>query len=144
MIKILAPMSIRFVHGAKEDAEFTRIFRPTSAHFGRMGQPEIITFGPERSRVTHGLSSVILIYNPGLRTVWHSISPGAHSPPFSRNVDAMLIVTKGEGARLKLGDTETELKEGLAIFIPRKVIHEIWNPGAQPAKFMVIMFGGDA
>ncbi len=41
--------------------------------------------------------------------------------------------------RFRLGDREVEAPAGAAVFGPRGVSHTFWNPGPEPARYLVIM-----
>ncbi len=116
-------------------------------HFFVQGQPEIISFNRDVSRVIHGANAVLLYYYPGIRSVWYQIDPGQHINKEERDqknpFPSLFIFLEGRGMA-RIGGVETEVLGGSSMLVQPGVSHEFWNPFEQPVKFILIMFGEGA
>jgi mannose-6-phosphate isomerase-like protein (cupin superfamily) len=41
--------------------------------------------------------------------------------------------------RVRVGDDEVQVPAGGAVVVPRGVVHTYWNPGTEPARYLLIM-----
>lgn len=116
-------------------------------HFWVRGQPELLRFGSDASRIIHGANAVLLHYEQGMRSVWYQIDPGQHinrEPGDQVNPFPSLFIFLDGRARARIGGIDTELVGGTATLVPAGVAHELWNPFDQPFAFILIMFGEGA
>jgi mannose-6-phosphate isomerase-like protein (cupin superfamily) len=116
-------------------------------HFWVRGQPELLRFGRDASRIIHGANAVLLHYEQGMRSVWYQIEPGQHinrDPGDQVNPFPSLFIFLDGRARGRIGGIDTELVGGTATLVPAGVAHELWNPFDQPVAFILIMFGEGA
>ena len=142
-----APMDIEFHNGFKPDNDFFNKFIPFSFQFWTRGQPKIVSFGSEYSRLIHGGNATALYYQKGLRTAWYQIEKGQHinrdesdqSNPFP----SLFVFIKGKAMGC-IGGEKTEFNQGQSVFVPENVTHEFWNEENNPAEFILIMFGKNA
>jgi mannose-6-phosphate isomerase-like protein (cupin superfamily) len=143
-----APLDFEFMEGFQPSMDFiSDVMLSLGFHFFNRGKPEIIPFGEEYSRIVHGGHAVVFYYQTGLRTAWYKVKPGMYvnkdlkdaTNPFP----TLFIVTKGEG-RGRLGDKIISLREGMTIFIPAGMVHQIWTEGDKSLEGIVIMFGKGA
>jgi mannose-6-phosphate isomerase-like protein (cupin superfamily) len=116
-------------------------------HFFVRGQPEIVSFNRNASRVIHGAHAVLLYYYPGLRSVWYQVAPGQHINKEERDQSnpfpSLFIFLEGRGMA-RIGGVETEVVGGTSMLVRPGVRHEFWNPFGQPVEFILIMFGEGA
>jgi quercetin dioxygenase-like cupin family protein len=142
-----APFDMEAMEGYQPGEDFVAKVVPFMFHFWTKGTPEIIPFGPEYSRNTHGAQATIFFYQPGLRSGWGILYPGQHANEHpkskSNSFPSLLIFTKGK-AVARLNGKDQEIKEGQAIFIPPGMEHEFLNPFDLPAEFILLMFGEGA
>jgi len=143
-----APLDFELMEGFQPSMDFiSDVMVPLVFHFFNRGKPEIIPFGEEYSRIVHGGQAVVFYYQTGLRTAWYKIKPGMFinkdledaTNPFP----TLFIVTKGEGQG-RLGDKTMSLREGMTVFIPAGMVHQIWTENAEGLEGIVIMFGKGA
>jgi mannose-6-phosphate isomerase-like protein (cupin superfamily) len=116
-------------------------------HFWVRGQPELLRFGKEASRIIHGANAALLHYEHGMRSVWYQIDPGQHinrDPGDQVNPFPSLFIFLDGRARARIGGIDTELVGGTATLVPAGVAHELWNPFDEPFAFILIMFGDGA
>ena len=41
--------------------------------------------------------------------------------------------------RVRVGESEVEARAGSAVFVPRGTPHTYWNPGEEPARYLLVM-----
>lgn len=41
--------------------------------------------------------------------------------------------------RVRVGESEVEARAGSAVFVPRGTPHTYWNPGQEPARYLLVM-----
>lgn len=142
-----APMDIDAMEGFQPADDFGATVIPFTFHFWTKGLPEIVPFGPEMTRRTHGANAGVFYYQPGLRSAWFDIRPGQHVNEDENSRDnpfpSMLIMTKGEVTAI-VGGVETTFREGTMMFIPAGVSHEFINNSDKPAFGFLFMFGDGA
>ena len=116
-------------------------------HFFLRGQPEIIPFHRDVSRVIHGAHAVLLHYSAGFRSVWYQVDPGQHVNKEERDqrnpFPSLFIFLEGRGMG-RIGGVETEILGGTSVLIQPGVAHEFWNPFDRPLSFLLVMFGEGA
>ncbi len=59
-------------------------------------------------------------------------------PHLHRSDDEAWYVLEGT-LRVRVGDEEVEACAGSAVFVPRGTPHTYWNPGADPACYLLVM-----
>jgi mannose-6-phosphate isomerase-like protein (cupin superfamily) len=84
-------------------------------------------------RELDGLVSHILLEEgdaPGgeLSITWVDVEPGGEQKPHSHGPQQVYVITRGQG-RMRVGDEETEVREGHMVFIPPETEHGIVNTG---------------
>ena len=139
-----APADIIFMEGFNPTPEVFGKILPVPFHFFTIGTPEFIRFGEKFSRFVHGGNMVLFYYETGLRTAWAQIKKGMvinkdvkdQVNPFP----SLAIGIKGK-AKAKLGEKTYSLEEGMAVYIPAGMTHQVWNESDEPAECILIMFG---
>ena len=142
-----APFDLDVMEGFQPDESFVSKTLPLLFHFWTKGTPEIIPFGQQYTRNTHGAQASIFYYQPGIRSGWGILHPGQHANehPSSQTNEfpSLIILTKGT-VTAKLNGVDHTVKSGNAIFIPPGMKHEFINPFDEPAEFILLMFGEGA
>jgi mannose-6-phosphate isomerase-like protein (cupin superfamily) len=117
------------------------------SHFFTTGVPEITRFGRDTSLPTHGASVTALHMMKGFRVAHFSIGPDqtANEDPRleSGQMPNLFIVTRGRGIA-HLGDRTIELSEGMSVFIPPFVRHQIRNNSDQPLEGVLVLYGDNS
>jgi mannose-6-phosphate isomerase-like protein (cupin superfamily) len=143
----VSPMDADVMEGFQPDETFLPTLLRVTFHFWIRGFPEVIPFGEENTRFTHGSDGVIFYYQPGLRSGWFSIKKGQHvnSDPRSQTnpFPTLFIVTEGKGIG-KIGGKEVELEAGQSMYVPATVTHEFWTNEEEPFRGIILMFGDGA
>lgn len=146
-----APMDIDVMPGHLADgkapgSEFYETLTKIGFHFWYRGNPEVVPFARQAMRRIHGTDATALYYQPGLRTIAFSMKPGQHAfegenskGPWSK----LLVFTSGRGKALIDGRT-IDVQSGERLFVPPKVVNEIWNDSEEPLEGIVIVFGEGA
>jgi len=142
-----APLDFGLMDGFVPPPDFLGRVLPLGFHFFTRGVPEIVRFGGEHSRLVHGGNAVPLYYDAGLRTAWYQIKPGMMinrdladaTNPFP----TLLIFTRGRGMG-RLGERTMVVEEGMTVFVPAGMVHQIWTDAAVGLEFVIIMFGEGA
>ncbi|GJL94981.1 MAG: hypothetical protein DHS20C05_13860 [Hyphococcus sp.] len=145
----VTPVRIQAMDGytPPEDVNPADVILPLTFHFWTKGQPELIPFGPDLTRFTHGTNAGIFYYQPGFRSIWFDIRPGHHvneneesrSNPFP----SMLILVEGSVTAI-VNDKTSSFTAGTTMFIPANVNHHFINNGEQSARGFLLMFGDGA
>lgn len=142
-----APLDVEVMEGFQPDETFLPHLLKVTFHFWNRGFPEIVRFGDDYTRHTHGSDAVIFYYQPGLRSGWFSIKKGQHvnADPRSQTnpFPSLFIVTSGHGIA-RIDGEELELEAGQSLFVPPGVRHEFWTHDEEPMQGVLIMFGEDA
>lgn len=142
-----APFDLEVMDGFQPDQSFVGKVLPLMFHFWTKGTPEIIPFGPQYTRTTHGAQATVFYYQPGFRSGYGVIHPGQHAnenPKSQTNeFPSLFIIVKGT-ATARLDGVEHEIPSGNAIFIPNGMKHEFMNEGNEPVEFVLLMFGEGA
>lgn len=142
-----APFDLEVMDGYQPDQNFVAEVLPLMFHFWTKGTPEIIPFGPQYARNTHGAQASIFYYQPGLRSGYGTIFPGQHAnenPSSQTNpFPSLIIITKGI-VTARLDGKIQEISHGNAIFIPPGMKHEFMNNQEEPVEFILLMFGDGA
>ncbi len=116
-------------------------------HFFLRGQPEIIPFNRNVSRMIHGAHAVLLYYYPSFRSVWYQIDPGQHVNKEERDqtnpFPSLFIFLEGRGMA-RIGGVEIEVVGGTSMLVQPGVTHEFWNPFDGPLSLVLMMFGEGA
>lgn len=143
----LSPMDVETMEGWQPDDGFLETLLRTSFHFWTRGTPEIIPFGEQYTRFTHGADAVVFYYQPGFRSGWASVKPGQHAnedPRSQTNPFPSLFIVVGGRGMARIGGKEVELEKGQAVLVPAEVPHEFWNPFDVPFETVLLMFGEGA
>lgn len=151
MVKALqsdhTPMDWEFMPGFKPRKSFYKTIVPFTFHFWTKGQPEIIPFGPEMTRVAHGVPVTVLYYEKGFRSGWTQIKKGDHVNKDPRNqirpFPMLLIGLRGK-AEGKIDGKNVTIHNGTAVYIPANTTNEWWNPYDEPAEAIMLFFGDGA
>ena len=142
-----APMDVTFMPGFEPTENFLTDCLPLTFHFWTRGFPETVSFGPSAGREVHGATMVVLYYQTGLRSAWGQIRKGQRVNADPRDqvnpFPTMIIGLRGR-AMAKVGGVEKTLEAGQMLFVPPGIAHEAWNPFAEPAEFIILMFGDGA
>lgn len=143
-----APFDADIMEGFVPDETFVASLLSVMFHFWTKGNPEIIPYGIDYTRFTHGAQASIFYYQPGFRSGYVAIKKGQHanedknsqSNPFP----TLLIAIKGEGIMV-IDGKEHVFREGHAVLIPAGVRHEFLNPdNDEPLECILLMFGDGA
>ena len=138
------PMDEKLMKGAKYTQQVETQRRETLFHFWTRGRPEIIKFGPQYSRNTHGAMAGVFYYGESLRTSSFILYPGMHANEDPNNQDnpfkSLMIIFKGQ-IKAVIGGEEVILKAGESVFIPPGVPHEFMNPFDERVEGILLMFG---
>ena len=117
------------------------------SHFFTTGVPEITRFGRDTSLPTHGASATALHMMKGVRIIWFSLGPdqAANEDPRleTGQMPNLFIVTRGRGVA-HLGDRTVELSEGMSVFVPPFVRHQIRNNSDQPMEGVLVLYGDNS
>jgi len=143
-----APLDIEFMEGFQPSMDFiSDVMLSLVFHFFNRGKPEIIPFGEEYSRIVHGGHAVVFYYQTGLRTAWYKIKPGMFINKDLKDAvnpfPTLFIVTKGKGQG-RLGDKTMSLHEGMTVFVPAGMVHQVWAESGEGFEAIIIMFGKGA
>jgi mannose-6-phosphate isomerase-like protein (cupin superfamily) len=70
--------------------------------------------------------------------------PGEPGPPphIHPTTDEAFYLASGEATFL-LGDRELTMKSGTLVFVPRGVVHTVWNSGSDPVHGVILISPGD-
>jgi len=70
--------------------------------------------------------------------------PGEPGPPPHTHptTDEAFYVASGEATFL-LGDREVKVSSGGLVFVPRRVVHTVWNSGSDPVRGLILISPGD-
>jgi len=145
----VTPMDIDATDGFAPPSEdfFTKEFVPFTFHFWTRGLPEIVPFGSDLTRKTHGANVTVFYYEKGLRTAWGEVRKGEHvnaDPQSQTNpFPSMLIVLSGK-LDARLGGKAVSLEKGQMAFIPPGMTHEFWNNHDEAVQVILLMFGEGA
>jgi mannose-6-phosphate isomerase-like protein (cupin superfamily) len=142
-----APFDLEVMEGYQPDENFVAEVLPLLFHFWTKGTPEVIPFGPNHTRNTHGAQASIFYYQPGFRSGYGIIYPGQHAnenPKSQTNEFPTLIIFIKGKVMGRLDGKEKEVLSGNALFIPACMKHEFYNPYEEPAEFILLMFGEGA
>ena len=142
-----APANINIMEGFNPTPELLGKILTVTFHFFTIGTSEFIPFGERLSRFVHGGNMVVFYYEPGLRTAWAQIKKGMvvnKDVEDQGNPFPTLAIGIKRKATIKLGDKTYPLEEGMAVYIPAGVSHQIWNESDEPAECVLMMFGKEA
>lgn len=144
-----APLELVNVNGFSPGSDWAQgVFRPLIHHFWTMGQPEVVRFGFDKSRVVHGGRAVPTLYAPGVRTSWYGLLKGDHINKDPRSQkdpwETAFFIIKGGTAQGRVGETIVKLESSTMIHVPPDTIHEFWNDGDVPAEMIMVTFGKDS
>jgi len=143
-----APFDVDVMQGYQPGEHFLSDLLSVYFHFWTKGAPEIIPFGMEHTRMTHGAQAAILYYQPGFRSAYVALKKGQHANENEQSktnpFPTLLIVIKGSGTAIINGKTST-IRAGEAILIPAGITHEFLNPDHdEPLEGILLMFGEGA
>lgn len=143
-----APFDVDVMEGYQPDKNFMTDLLSVYFHFWTRGLPEVVPFGIDLTRMTHGAQAAIFYYQPGFRSAYVAVKKGQHANKEEKSqtnpFPSMLIVIKGEGKAIINGKTIT-IKAGECIVIPPNVSHEFLNPdNYEPLEGILLMFGEGA
>lgn len=144
-----APLEVRPINGFRPTSVWGQeVFRPLIFHFWTLGQPEIVRFGFDKSRLVHGGRAIPAVYAPGIRTSWYGILKGDHINKDPRSQkdpwsSAFFIIRAGT-AEARIGDKTIKLEDNSMVHVPPNTVHEFWNNGDVPAEMIMVTFGKDS
>lgn len=142
-----APMDVEVMDGFQPPEDFGEWILPFIFHFWTKGLPEIVNYGPEMTRSTHGTYAGVFFYQPGFRSGWFDVRPGQHVNEDEKSrtnpFPSMFIMTEGE-MTARVGGVERTFRNGEMMLIPAGVSHEFINRGKNPARGFLFMFGDGA
>lgn len=71
-------------------------------------------------------------------------APGEPGPPphVHPSTDEAFYLASGEATFL-LGDREVTMTSGSLVFVPRGVVHTVWNSGNHPVRGLILISPGD-
>lgn len=144
-----APLDMDTMEGFVPDGDFMSLLLGTAFHFWNRGQPEVIPFGRDLTRFTHGTNAGVFYYQPGFRSIFFNIRPGHHANenPASQTspFPSLFIVTEG-WAYARINGREMRVEAGNAYFIPANHAHEFWLPedAGHETNGFLFMFGEGA
>ena len=143
-----APFDADVMEGFVPGPDFMPTLFSVFFHFWTKGSPEVIPYGIDYTRFTHGAQASIFYYQQGFRSGYVAIKKGQHANKDEKSktnpFPTLLIAIKGEGQMIINGN-RGPFKEGQAILIPAGVTHEILNPDHEaPLECILLMFGEGA
>ena len=144
-----APLDMDVMEGFQPTETFLNDLLGTAFHFWNRGQPEIIPFGRDHTRLTHGANAGVIYYQPGFRSGFFNIRPGQHvneNPASQTNpFPSLFIVTEG-WAHARINGRDLIIEEGNAYFVPTGQDHQFWLPddAAHEVNGFLVMFGEGA
>jgi quercetin dioxygenase-like cupin family protein len=142
------PLDADVMEGFQPDESFMTTLLSVYFHFWTKGTPEIIPYGLDLTRFTHGAQASVFYYQPGFRSAYVALKKGQHANKDERSqtnpFPTLLIAIKGEGIA-RINGVDTTFSEGNAMLIPKGVRHEFLNPDNEaPFECILIMFGEGA
>lgn len=142
-----APFDMDVMSGFTPDQNFISTALNVLFHFWTKGKPEVIPFGLDKTRMTHGAQATIFYYQPGFRSAYVAIKKGQHANKDEKSQSnpfpTLFIAIKGS-ATIIIDGEESTLNEGNAILIPPGVKHEFINPNDDLFEGILLMFGKGA
>jgi len=143
-----APFDVDTMEGFQPNEKFLSTLFSVYFHFWTKGLPEIIPFGLDYTRFTHGAQASIFYYQPGFRSGYIAIKKGQHANEDEKSqtnpFPTLFIVIGGEGTMI-INGLKSKLTAGNAILIPAGVTHEFLNPdNEEPLEAILLMFGDGA
>lgn len=143
-----APFDADVMEGFQPDGNFMSTLFSVYFHFWTKGDPEVIPFGVDYTRESHGAQAAIFYYMPGFRSAYVVIKKGQHANKNEKSKSnpfpSMLVLFKGEGKAIINGN-EIDVRAGESIVIPPGVTHEFMNPdNEEPLEGILLMFGEGA
>jgi mannose-6-phosphate isomerase-like protein (cupin superfamily) len=142
-----APFDADVMEGFQPDETFVPKLLKTLFHFWTKGRPEIIPYGIDYTRMTHGAQASIFYYQPGFRSAYIAIKKGQHANKDEKSKSnpfpTLVIAIKGESEMI-IDGKNTVLKGGNAVFIPANVTHEFMNSHDEPFEGILLMVGDGA
>lgn len=143
-----APFDVDVMEGYQPDESFLSTLFSVYFHFWTRGLPEVIPYGLDLTRFTHGAQASIFYYQKGFRSAYVALKKGQHANKDERSnsnpFPTLLIAIKGEGIMIINGVRST-ITAGEAILIPAGVTHEFLNPdNEEPMEGILLMFGDGA
>lgn len=143
-----APFDVGVMEGFVPDQQFMSTLLSVFFHFWTRGTPEIIPYGIDFTRYTHGAQASVFFYQPGFRSAYVALKKGQHA---NKNENSrtnpfysMLILIKGDVVMIINGN-ESVLEEGKAVVIPPGTSHEFINKDSDtPVEAILLMFGEGA
>lgn len=143
-----APFDADVMDGYQPNSGFMNTLLSVYFHFWTKGVPEVIPYGIDYTRKTHGAQAAVFYYQPGFRSAYVAVKKGQHANEEEASkknpFPSMLIIIKGEGQAIINGKTSI-VKAGESIVIPAGVSHEFLNPDHdEPLEAILLMFGKGA
>lgn len=142
-----APFDADVMEGFQPDETFVPKLLSTLFHFWTRGTPEIIPYGIDYTRMTHGAQASIFYYQPGFRSAYVALKKGQHANKEEKSktnpFPTLLIAIKGESEMI-IDGKKSLLKGGNAVFIPANVSHEFMNQHDELFEGILLMFGDGA
>ena len=142
-----APMDVETMDGFQPTEDFGEWIVPFIFHFWTKGFPEIVPYGPDMTRETHGTNAGVFYYQPGLRSGWFDVRPGQHVNADEKSrtnpFPSMFIMIEGD-LTARINGVDRPFRNGEMMFIPAGVSHEFINRGKKPARGFLFMFGDGA
>ena len=143
-----APFDADVMEGYVPDDAFMPTLFSVFFHFWTRGMPEVIPYGIDLTRFTHGAQASIFYYQEGFRSGYVAIKKGQHA---NANEDSktnpfptLLIAINGEGVAI-INGVKSKFEKGQALLIPPHVSHEFLNPDHdEPLECILLMFGKGA
>lgn len=142
-----APVEFSFMEGFAPSAHFVDELIPFTFHFWTRGFPEIVPFGPQHTRATHGVQATIFYYQKGIRYGYAVIHPGQHAnehPKSQENEFPSFMVLISGKIIVRLDGKDYPIDNRNGFFIPPGVRHEILNHSEEAAEILLLMFGEGA
>lgn len=126
-----APLDMDVMEGFQPTETFLNDLLGTAFHFWNRGQPEVIPFGRDHTRMTHGANAGVFYYQPGFRSGFFNVRPGQHvnenSASQTNPFPSLFIVTDG-WAHARINGRDMIIEEGNAYFVPAGQDHQFWLP----------------
>lgn len=142
------PLDVDMTEGFQPDKNFMEDLLSVYFHFWTKGTPEIIPFGNDQTRFTHGADATVFYYQPGFRSAFVSLKKGHHANKDERSrtnpFPSLIIAISGQGVA-RINGEDLPFGKGQAMLIPKNVSHELMNPENDEAlECILIMFGEGA
>jgi len=143
-----APLDLASIGGWRPSMDLlSDTIMPLCFHFFTRGRPEVVRFSKDHARNIHGGNAVAFYYQKGLRTAWYQLEKGMFINRDKKDATnpfpTLLIFTRGNG-KARLDKKVMQVEDGMTVFVPAGMLHQIWTESTAGLEFVIVMFGKGA